>query len=787
MTFRWRLLTKYAVLIASLVSLTLIASGMTSIWFSYQENQRQLVALQHEKAIGAAARIEQYVKNIEHQLGWVTLSQSGSAEDRNTQRRFEYLKLLRQAPAITEVYWLDEVGHEQLRVSRLAMDVSTSQRDFKDDPRFSVAKTGKTYYSSVYFRKDTEPYMTVARSLPAGGGGVVVAEVNLKFVWEVVNAIRVGQGGFSYVVDSAGSLIAHPDISLVLQKTDLRQLDHVKAAVQAKQDDDAVSPLARDLRGREVLSAHAPIRTLDWNVFVELPLAEAFAPLYDTIVRTGILLLVSVAISILATVLLARRLVRPIRAIQAGAESIGAGHLGQRIEVNTGDELETLAEQFNKMAVDLRASYNGLERKVDERTVELTESLDQQTAIAEILRVISTTPTDVTPVLEAVTQRAAQLCDAPDARLFLVDGENLRNVAGFGEFNGPLESLPLTRELVVGRAILDQAVIHIEDLAAMLNEFPAARGAQEQFRNRTTLAVPLLRENKAFGVILMRRREVRPFTEKQIELVKTFADQATIAIENVRLFNEIQDKGRQLEMANKHKSEFLANMSHELRTPLNAVIGFSEVLGERMFGELNDKQAEYVTDIHDSGKHLLSLINDILDLSKVEAGRMELDVTTFDLPDAIRNSLTLIGERATRHGIAVASQIDPGVGELSGDERKFKQILLNLLSNAVKFTPEGGSVTVAARRVENMIEVSVADTGIGIAAEDHAAVFEEFRQVGSDYTKKAQGTGLGLALTRKFVELHGGRIWVNSEPGKGATFTFALPLAQVPAEVLADS
>jgi signal transduction histidine kinase len=621
----------------------------------------------------------------------------------------------------------------------------------------------------------------VARSLPAGGGGVVVAEVNLKFVWEVVNAIRVGQGGFSYVVDSEGSLIAHPDISLVLQKTDLRQLNHVKAAVQAKQDEEELSPLAHDLRGREVLSAHAPIRTLAWNVFVELPLAEAFAPLYDTIVRTGILLLASVAISILATVLLARRLVRPIQAIQAGAQSIGAGHLDQRIEVNTGDELESLAEQFNKMALDLKASYTGLERKVDERTAELTESLNQQTAIAEILRVISTTPTDVTPVLEAVTQRAAQLCDAPDARLFLVDGEQLRTVAGFGEFNGPAESLPLTRDLVVGRAILDQTVIHIEDLAAMLDDFPAARGVQQQFGNRTTLAVPLVRENKAFGVILMRRREVRPFTEKQIELVKTFADQATIAIENVRLFNEIQDKGRQLELANKHKSEFLANMSHELRTPLNAVIGFSEVLGERMFGELNDKQAEYVTDIHDSGKHLLSLINDILDLSKVEAGRMELDVTTFDLPDAIRNSLTLIGERAARHGIAVASQVDPGIGELSGDERKFKQILLNLLSNAVKFTPGGGSVTVAARRVEGMIEVSVADTGIGIAAEDQAAVFEEFRQVGTDYTKKAQGTGLGLALTRKFVELHGGRIWVTSEPGKGTTFTFTLPLAQAPA------
>ena len=786
MKMRWRLFAKYAVLIASLVSLTLIASGVTSIWFSYEENQRQLVALQREKAAGAAARIEQYVKNIEHQLGWVTLSQTGTDADRNTQRRFEYLKLLRQVPAITEVYWLDDTGREQLRVSRLAMDVSTSDLDYANDARFSPAKTGKTYYSAVYFRKDTEPYMTIARSLPAGGGGVVVAEVNLKFVWEVVSAIRVGKGGFSYVVNSEGALIAHPDISLVLQKTDLMRLEQVSAAVrERKDDDDEGSPVAKDLQGREVLTAHARIPTLEWNVFVELPLAEAFAPLYETIVRTGILLLVAVTVSILATVYLARRLVQPIRAIQAGAERIGAGHLDQRIQVTTGDELETLGEQFNKMASDLKEFYTGLERKVEERTAELREALDQQTAIAEILRVISSTPTDIRPVLEAVTRRAAQLCDAPDARLYIVEGDHLLNVAGFGELSGVTENLPLRRGLVVGRAVLDQTVVHIEDLAASLDQFPEARGPQQQFGARTTLAVPLVRENRAVGVMLMRRREVRSFTPTQIDLVKTFADQATIAIENVRLFNEIQDKSRQLEMANKHKSEFLANMSHELRTPLNAVIGFSEVLAERMFGELNEKQSEYVSDIHDSGKHLLSLINDILDLSKVEAGRMELDVTTFDLPDAIRNSLTLIAERAQRHGIEVKSNIDPAVGELSGDERKFKQILLNLLSNAVKFTPEGGAVTVTAERREDVIQVSVSDTGIGIAAADHEAVFEEFRQVGTDYTKKSQGTGLGLALTRKFVELHGGRIWVDSEPGKGATFTFTLPVARAPAVALA--
>src|SRR5207253_5335245 len=229
-------------------------------------------------------------------------------------------------------------------------------------------------------------------------------------------------------------------------------------------------------------------------------------------------------------------------------------------------------------------------------------------------------------------------------------------------------------------------------------------------------------------------------------------------------------------VANQHKSEFLANMSHELRTPLNAIIGFSEVLIERMFGEVNEKQADYLKDIHESGKHLLSLINDILDLSKIEAGRMDLELSTFHLPSALSNAMTLIRERAQRHGIRLGLDIDPRLGEFQADERKVKQILLNLLSNAVKFTPDGGRVDVSAKLDTTNVEIAVRDTGIGIAPEDQGALFEEFRQVGRDATRKAEGTGLGLALTKRFVELHGGAVRVQSEPGKGSTFSFTLPL-----------
>ena len=369
MTPRWRLFTKYAAFIIILVTVALLASGGVSLYFSYRENQEHLVALQREKAIAAATRIEQYISDIEHQLGWTTLPQVGAGANPVEQRRYEYLKLLRQAPAITEVAWIDASGREQLRVSRLAMDVVGSGSDYTKDPKFVEARRGKTWYSPVYFRKETEPYMTISRPAGGVGGGITVAEVNLKFVWEVVSRIQIGKAGLAYVVNSDGTLIAHPDISLVLQKTDLSKLTQVAALARSDSDD---APIARNLKGEEMLTAHAGIPTLNWTVFVELPLAEAFAPLYASILRIGVLLLAGLVLAVLASVYLARVMVTPIRALQQGAARIGTGQLDQRIEVHTGDELEALSEQFNKMAGDLKSFYAGLERKVEERTAELT-------------------------------------------------------------------------------------------------------------------------------------------------------------------------------------------------------------------------------------------------------------------------------------------------------------------------------------------------------------------------------------------------------------------------------
>jgi GAF domain-containing protein len=419
-------------------------------------------------------------------------------------------------------------------------------------------------------------------------------------------------------------------------------------------------------------------------------------------------------------------------------------------------------------------------KELQARTGELTQSVEQLTALGEVSRAVSST-LDVETVLDTIVSRASQLAGAAGCSIYEYDeaAEQFELRATHNDdtaFVEALRAVPLRKgEGLMGRAAEMREPIQIPDITQPGAYQSSVRDTLIRFGYRALLAVPLLREDQIIGSLSFNRKAPGEFPPEVVDVLKTFATQSALAIQNARLFREIADKSAQLEAASRHKSEFLANMSHELRTPLNAIIGFSEILAEKMFGDINEKQTEYLQDILESGRHLLSLINDILDLSKVEAGRMELELSEFDLPNAIDNALILVRERASRRGIKLGHIIDERLGMIGGDERKVKQVLLNLLSNALKFTPEGGRIDVGARLDGDVAEVSVADTGIGIAPADQDAVFEEFRQVGTA-DRKAEGTGLGLTLSRKFIELHGGRIWVKSELGTGSTFTFTLPL-----------
>jgi signal transduction histidine kinase len=957
---RGRLFRKYVALFVAVVSVALIANGVFEIWFSYREHQEALVRIQREQAESAAAKIAQFVSEIKNQLGWTTqLPWSSATMD---QRRIDALRLLRQVPAITELEQLDPTGHEQLRVSRLAMDVVGSGIDRSHEPKFTEAIAHKVYYGPVYFRRQSEPYMTLALAGTIREDGVSVAEVNLKFIWDVVSRIKVGEHGHAYVVDADGRLIAHPDISLVLRNTDLSGLAQVKEARAERAGAAADSAqFLRNVEGHRVLSAHAAIAPLGWTVFVELPLAEAYAPLYASMQRSGALLLGGLLLAFLAGLLLARRMVVPIKALRAGAARIGSGDLGQRIQIKTGDELESLADQFNDMAGQLQDSYADLERKVELRTHELSEALEQQTATAEVLRVISSSPGDLEPVFDAILANATRICEAQFGLLRRWDGELFRIAAMQGVPRAFAEYLTNAAQEVPAGTILERALLKRQPIqtadvkanTAYQAGNPASLAAADLGGARTMLAVPMLKDDEPIGVITIYRQEVRPFTEKQIDLVASFASQAVIAIENVRLLNELRDrtselarsvkelnalgevsqavnstldietvletivakavqlagtdagaiyvfdedhgafdlratygmdqvliagmrrqsgslgdtligraaqgrtpiqvpdlseeppstardlvvgagfravlavpllspdaivgmlvvrrretggfassavevlktfaaqsvlaiqnarlfreieeKGRQLEIASRHKSQFLANMSHELRTPLNAILGYSELLIDGIYGEPPEKFRGVLDRVQSNGRHLLGLINDVLDLSKIEAGQLVLAVDNYSMAALVKSVVAATESLARTKGLALTAAVQEGLPLGRGDERRLSQVLLNLIGNAIKFT-DRGSVEIAARAENGRFQVSVRDTGPGIAEADQARIFEEFQQVDPTSTRKKGGTGLGLAIAKRIVEMHGGALTVESTLGAGSTFRMTVPI-----------
>ena len=602
MARRRGLLPKYAMSFMVLVGGAVMVAGLIDLGVGYNASYEAHAAVQRAEVRAAAVRIASFLDGIRQYAQDAASLPWASGLLGVQERREEYQRLMKLVPAIASLRAVDARGRERLRTSRFELDEIEPRREAGAAELLTPARERGSHYSATYFR-GLEPYVTLAVRDREPEGLVTLAELNLRFVGEVVGQIHVGRTGRVYVVDSADNLVAHPDANLVLRGTSLAGYAPLqRLRNESRGGREAVVGMieADGLQGGTVMVSAAHLVAPGWLVVLEQSRAEVMRPVYTTLLATAIWMAGGVLAALAVGYFLARRLAQPIVELRRGASRLAGGDLSTRIAVHTGDEVEALADEFNRMADQLQEYTAGLERKVAEKTGEL-------------------------------------------------------------------------------------------------------------------------------------------------------------------------------ELANRHKSEFLANMSHELRTPLNAIIGFSEVLKERMFGELNPKQLEYVGDIYGSGQHLLSLINDILDLSKVEAGRMELELAEFNVAATLDNCVTLIRERVQRQMLKLAWDPRSAPPTWRADERKFKQVVLNLLSNAVKFTPHGGSVALHARTAGDWLEVIVADTGVGIDAADLKEIFAEFRQGHGGGAMRHEGTGLGLALSRRLVELHGGTLEVQSERGRGSTFTARLP------------
>jgi signal transduction histidine kinase/DNA-binding response OmpR family regulator len=974
--FRKRLFWKYLAVVLLLVGGVLTVSTAVDLYFSYEEAKENIVELEREKAIIAASRIEQFVTSIEREVrivmsSAVLQSAAMSAQtDSNSeglffeQRYMDFLRELRNVPAITTLRHLDSSGVERLSVSVGDLDSVNSGKDYSKAPEFLVTQTKKKYFSPVFLRNESEPHMLVAVAVADTAPEITVAEVNLKSIWDVVSRLRVGNAGYAYVVDAGGRLIAHPDISKVLQNRDLSNTPQVKAArleAKAEAKNDASSITAEGLNGGKVLAVFAPIADLQWVVFIEQPLDEVLSSLRAQLWRSAAIMLLGLALSVLASVLLARRMVAPIRLLQEGAARVGRGELDHRIDIHTGDELQALAAEFNHTTAQLQDSQRNLEQKVQARTVDLTQSLEQQTATAEVLKVISSSPTNVQPVFDIIGKLAEKLCAADLSLVSKFDGELIRlmalhGVAGEGEeavrrafpmrpedetatarafrncavehiadvLNDPkyaqrnaanatgyraVLGVPMIREgqvigvIFVGRlapgyfadakvellkTFAAQAVIAIEnvrlfkavevrteeltrsveemralgevgqavsstldldtvlltiithavelsqaDAGGTIYEFDEATEVFEPRANygvsdgyvvilremriklgetsvgmcaakripfqvpdleksednrmretlvregiRAVLAVPLLREERVIGALVIRRKTAGEFSESVVALLQNFASQSVLAIQNARLFQEVRDKSQQLEVASQLKSQFLANMSHELRTPLNAIIGVTEMLHEDAVDMKREDDLEPLDRVLRAAKHLLALINDILDLSKIEAGKIDIHIESFAIAPLVTDVVQTISTMATKNGNQVVVECPADIGTMNADQTRIRQALLNLASNANKFT-EKGTVTISARRAieagREWVTMAVTDTGIGLTPEQMGKLFQDFVQADASITRKYGGTGLGLAISRRFCQMMGGDIKVASKPGHGSTFTIRVP------------
>jgi signal transduction histidine kinase len=778
---------KFVISFLGLVILVLVVNGALETWFVYRDTTQLVQQSLSEKAEAVARRVEQFLSETERQISWATRASATTLE----QRHADYNALLQQVPAIDRAIFLDSTGRERLRVTRQDFVVE-SGLDYSGDPRFKEGRGESTWWSPVYFN-GREPFIAIAAAHSGRSAGLTVAEVNLKFLSDFVDRSQTGVDTSAYIVDRAGRLLAQTgldqgpgsDLSVRLRAaqrlrdhapeglgSDLSRLPQVAAALDA-----GAKPVmnGKDPEGRSVLSATAAIPRLHSHVFFEQQLSNVLRPVYGLIYRTAGLLALGMGLAILAGMLLARNLVAPIKTLQAGARQLESD-FSHRIDVTTGDEIEELARQFNRMARQIQESYGRLEQKVAERTRDLAKSNIELKALEEIGRAVASS-LDMKAVMATILARAIAVSHAEAGAIYRYDPS--RSTIDLAEGSGlkePVLDAARTAPIRVGASGLGMSrksrdVVLVPDLSERPTFPHQALMLAAGFRS--ALFVPLVGQDELLGALVLFRRQAGDFPA--LDFMQTFADQSVLALNNARLFHEVEQKGHELSVASEHKSQFLANMSHELRTPLNAVLGYAELLADGLYGDMPDKAVEVLERIQSNGKQLLGLINDVLDISKIEAGQLTLSLDDYSVENMVQAVVTATESLARPKGIDLKTDIPAQLPMGRGDERRLTQVLTNLVSNAIKFT-DTGYVEVGVRAADDAFRIAVKDTGPGIAEKDQAKIFEEFQQVDNSSTRNKGGTGLGLSISRRLVRMHGGRIDLHSTLGVGSTFTIIVPV-----------
>ena len=516
---------------------------------------------------------------------------------------------------------------------------------------------------------------------------------------------------------------------------------------------------------------------------------QAILQIYSII---GLLILIIVAIWLTSIFITKRYISSPLLKLQESASLIAHGDLDTFVDKSSSDEIGILGQHLDGMRGSIKQLFaelseskeqleehsRTLEQKVEVRTRELARSVEELKALGEVSQVVSST-LDLETVLTSIVRHAVKLSKTDAGTIYELDEAERVFVPRINYGVSPefIEALRESRlrvgdKTVIGQAAIKRAPDQVPDLVKVPDY---ALSYVQQAGFRALLAVPLLREDRLIGALIVRRKAAGEFPPPVVDLLQTFAAQSVLAIHNARLFHEIEEKGHELEIANKHKSEFLANMSHELRTPLNAILGYTELILDNIYGDVPEKIKEILERLENNGHHLLSLINDVLDLSKIEAGRLTLSLNEYSMGEVIQTVITSVEALAAEKKLELKVIVPTDLTTGKGDEQRIAQVILNLLGNAIKFTEEG-EVRVEATVSNETFMVSVSDTGPGLSEADQKTIFEEFHQVDGSSTREKGGTGLGLSIAKRIVEMHGGRIWVESTHGKGSTFRFTLPV-----------